>query len=170
MNHVVRAAVAGTAALALALTGCSRPPATAATVEGIRVSDAAAREAASALVAATGTDGQTALRQATFDLLMGEASGIIASRGGVSVSDGDLAGVLGQSPTLAAIADSPEGDDWADSVARTYIVLDRLGQEQFVEELRTLDIEVNPRFGRWDPVQFTLADSSLARVAPGTAG
>lgn len=165
MKPLARDIAAAGAVVALALTGCTPSPSSAAVVDGVRIPDASARQAAGALVAATGGDGSRALRQATFDLTMGEASEIIAAQQNVSVTDAELQAVLTQSPTLAAIGQTDAGRGWANSVARTYVVLEALGQDDFTAALGDLDIEINPRYGTWDPARFTLVDSSLSRVA-----
>ncbi len=47
----------------------------------------------------------------------------------------------------------------------TYVLLDELGEQKYIEELNKLDIEVNPRYGRWDAAGVTIADAPLSNAA-----
>ncbi|WP_232549595.1 hypothetical protein [Propioniciclava soli] len=158
--------VAAGAFAALTLTGCAPSAANAAVVEGVRIPDVAVREATPVVAAILQRDAAVASRQAVFDLTVGEASAIIADRNEVDVTDAELSAVLSQSPRYAAAAQTEEGRDWVHSVARAFVVMDKVGREEFLAELGDMDIEINPRYGTWDGTRFTLADASLARVAP----
>ena len=73
MNKAARTLAAGVAVAALALTGCANSPADAATVNGVRIADSTVREVARVLGQATGSETGLALKQATYDLVLGEA-------------------------------------------------------------------------------------------------
>ncbi|MDO5535844.1 MAG: hypothetical protein Q4F65_14495 [Propionibacteriaceae bacterium] len=166
MNKAVRVLAAGVCVGALALTGCVGSPGSAATVGGVGIADDAVRSVANTIVEASGTRGDIALKQATYDLLLGEASRQIAATTGAQVSSVEKSAVVSQNQLVAAVSALPGGEAWGDAVGTTYVVLEDLGEDTYLEELRKLDIEVNPRYGQWDPAQVTLVDSSLATTAP----
>ncbi len=165
MNKAVRVLSAGVAVAALALTGCAGNPADAATVGGVRIADSTVRGVARSIVEATGTDPAIALKQATYDLVLGEASRQIAAASGTAVSVADRTAVVGQNQLAAAVSATEAGAPWGEAVGTTYVLLDELGEQKYIEELNKLDIEVNPRYGRWDAAGVTIADAPLSNAA-----
>ncbi|MFV0453060.1 MAG: hypothetical protein ACK5LS_12630 [Propioniciclava sp.] len=162
MNKLARGVVAGVALTAVTLTGCTRPPAAAAVVEGVRVPDELVRQTATVLTGVVGTNPALATTQATYDLTLHEAALVIADENNLRVTDGEVQQVLDGSQMLAAAASVEGGSAWARSIAYTNVVLEDVGREAFIEELQQLDIEINPRYGVWDAENYTIASSSLA--------
>lgn len=160
----VRTIAAGLAVAALGLTGCSQPPAAAASVEGVRIPSETVTATGEMLVS-LGADPAVAYKQAAFDLMLGEASRQIAAQTGVQVGDDERAEILSRVSGAALIAQSPQGEAWGEAVSTTYVVLDKVGQDAFAQKLGELDITVNPRYGTWVPEQVSLADSSLSRAS-----
>ncbi len=162
MSWSARGMVGGLVAATLILTGCSTPPSAAAIVGDQQISHTSVRQAASALVAASGAEADVALRQAAYDLLMGEASDQILARHDLMVTDAERAELLATSETANAIANTPDGAEWGRSVAQTYLAIERLGSDAYASDIADLGIVVNPRYGSWDPAQVTVVDSALS--------
>lgn len=165
MSKAARTLAAGVAVAALALTGCTQPPYAAGTVEGVPVPDEAVQRAGKALVDAAALGSATAYKQAAFDLLLGEASRQIAADHGHQISEAEKQQLIRGDQTVGSIMGNPDAWAWGDAVATTYMVSRELGQERFVEELKGLDIEVNPLYGSWDPSVGTMVDSALSASA-----
>lgn len=164
----VRTIAAGVAVAALALTGCTPPPSTAASVEGVRIPTETVTVTGDKLVS-LGANPAVAYKQAAFDLMLGEASRQIAAQTGTPVGDDERAAILARDPNAQTMADSPQGRAWAEAVSTTYVVLERVGDDDFASRLGDLDIEVNPRYGTWSPDRITLTDSALSRASDGLA-
>ncbi len=165
MNKIARVLSAGVAVAALTLTGCAGNPSQAASVSGVGIADETVRGVAQTIVQATGTDPSVALKQATYDLLLGEASRQIAAANGTAISAADKAEVVAQNQLANVVSATPEGAPWGDAVGTTYVLLEEMGEEAYIQQLNQLDIEVNPRYGTWDAANVTLGDPSLSRVA-----
>lgn len=162
MKTPARLAAAAVAS-AIVLTGCSTPPNAASVVGGQRLSNTEVQQVASAIATVTGADTATALRQAAYDLTLGEASRQIADRIGVTLSDADKQPLLASSQAATAMTQIPEGAAWVDAVGSTLALLDEVGSERYADELANTDISINPRYGTWDPTQLALTSSSLAQ-------
>lgn len=162
MKKLARGLAAGVALAAVTLTGCSQPPTAAAVVEGVRVSDSTVRQTAPALVAAGLTGAESASSDATRGLVLGEASRQIAALEDVPVSDGEVAQMQANVQELAAAAATDGGAEWANGWAYTQVVLMKLGEEKYLNDLAALDIEVNPHYGTWDAANVAIVSSSLA--------
>lgn len=161
MNKLARGVAAGVAIGAITLTGCSRPPSAAAVVEGHRIPDSKAQEVGTVLASSGLVDPANAGAMATLFLAIGEASSIIADENGMEITDADLDALIAQDQSLTAVAGSDPGLDWARSYALVNTVANAR-QEQFTTDLQQLDIEINPRYGTWDPEAGQLVSSSLA--------
>lgn len=164
MNKAARTLAAGVAVAALALTGCANSAADAATVGGVRIADSTVRQVAQTLATTSGAEPSLALKQATYDLLLGEAARQVASARGTRITPAEQQAVLAEYPAAAAIAAQPGGEPWADAVTTAFLLQDRMGVEEFVAEVGKLDVTVNPRYGQWDGSRATFADASLSRV------
>ena len=165
MNKAARTLAAGVAVAALALTGCANSPADAATVNGVRIADSTVREVARVLGQATGSEPGLALKQATYDLVLGEAARQVAASTGTTITAADQQEVIGQYPAVAAVSQVPGGAEWADAATRAFLLQEELGADKFVEEVGKLDITINPRYGQWDASRASFGDASLARAA-----
>lgn len=165
MNKAARTLAAGVAVAALALTGCANAPSDAATVGGVRIADSTVREVARSLTALSGTESSVALKQATYDLLLGEASRQIAASTGTTVAAAERQAVVAENQLASAVSSTPEGAPWGEAVGSTYVLLEKLGEAKYVEELNKIAITVNPRYGQWDASRVTFTDASLSRVA-----
>lgn len=170
MDKAVRVVAGGLVAVALALTGCAQPPSAAAIVDGVAIPDRVVREAAVAFADSYGAEIGGALQQVTFDLAVGQASQRIAAERSIQITDADVAELLATEPRAQAAAQTAGGAPWAQAVATTYLTLDRLGQDAFMEDLSGIDITINPRYGSWDPARATLVDGGLAARSGATQG
>lgn len=163
MNKLTRGVAAGAILVAVTLTGCSRPPSAAAIVEGQRISDATVGESATVLSGmGVLSDPSTAPSSAAWYLVVGNASMLIAEKEGVTVTDGDLDQVIAQDSRLQSAASTPEGSTLATAIAQQVFVLQAVGQDTYLQDLGQLDIEINPRYGQWDPTTYQIVSSSLA--------
>lgn len=165
MNKAARFLAVGTAVAALTLTGCAGSPSAAALVDGVAVPDSTVRATSRVLVSLSGAESDVALKQATYDLLLGEASRQIAASTGTEVSQVEKDDIISQSELAAALAATPEGSAWADAVGTTYVLLEKLGETDYVAQLNELDIVVNPRYGVWNAAKVTFTDASLSTAS-----
>lgn len=168
MKKAPRTLAVGVAIAALALTGCANSAADAATVGGVRIADNSVRQAAVLISEASGADSALALKQATYDMVLGEAGRQIAASRGIAVSGAEKSAVLAQYPAAAAVAATPEGAAWGDAVTTAFVVQDKLGVERYAEDLQKMAITVNPRYGAWDATHATFRDASLSSMADPT--
>lgn len=171
--------VAAVAALAtIALAGCSQPDQPAATVEGVAIPSSQVR--ASAIAVGPFLKQETdPTSQAVRDAVLGEASTIIAQRNGIPLGDDVVDQGIQASPILQAMAESQSarypvvdgteqsaGRTAAESISRTNTVVEALGESAYLEQLRALDITLNPKFGVWAPSPPFVYESSLSYTAP----
>ena len=164
----VRTLAAALAVAALALTGCTTPPAAAASVEGVRVANETVTATGDVLVS-VGANPAVSSKQAASDLTLGEASRQIAAQTGTEVGDDERAAILAVNAGASTVASTPQGAAWGEAVTTTYLLIEKLGEEAFAEKVQALDITVNPRYGTWEPERLTLADSSLSRASQAQA-
>jgi hypothetical protein len=149
MTRVARLGVAGTLA-ALALTGCTTSPSTAYTVNGKTVTIAQLWESVDACAAATGVPSEEIWRDIGAYSVRAEVAQVIMDARGISFSEAELASIVQNGAGNHALADPTckavmlGGASWE-------MLSFRLGTDEFDAAVREIDVEVNPRYGYWDP-------------------
>ncbi|WP_300078948.1 hypothetical protein [Propioniciclava sp.] len=170
------AAVAALAAFALA--GCTQPDQPAASVEGVPIPTSEVRAVATAVQPFL-QQGADPTSQAVRDAVLAEASTIIAQRNDVALGDDVVNQGIQASQILQAMAESDAasyaaadgtarsgGRTAAENISRTNIVVEALGESVYLEQLRDLDITLNPKFGIWAPSPPFVYESNLSYAAP----
>lgn len=147
-------------AAAVVLGGCAQSPSNVAVVDGTPIS---AERYETAVAAMRQVDPQVRPDVVLTVLVQGEIAARVADEQGITITEGDRRRAtpteLTGRPELAAIA----GD-----VADVRFVAGTVGEEQLVQRLAAADVQVNPRFGRWDGQQLLRvvpSDGSLAQPA-----
>jgi hypothetical protein len=164
-----RVVSAGLALLVLTATGCANAePAVAAYVGDDRITQRQVDDAVAA-VSSTLEEGQTVSTQAVVNaMIQGAMAEQIARRQGIPLTDNQRVVVLKNS-TLAPLLEVPSARPLLDDVADQQIVVQRLGQ-QYLTEIATIDVTLNPRFGVLDPNNKTIiANQSSSLASPAAA-
>ncbi|MCL1841749.1 MAG: hypothetical protein FWF75_08405 [Propionibacteriaceae bacterium] len=162
------ALVAGIAALA-SCTGCATRMSTAFSVDGTVVTqDQVEQVAQSCLrsytaVAKPATPmSESTMRAMSVQWQIDGAIGVaMAHRVNATFSQDDLTQFLTQFDDTATFTADPLCKQTIDDFALAGLLSNQLGMEQFLADLSTLDIVVNPRYGQFDP-------SSLAMTGTGS--
>ncbi len=157
---------AGLAAAAVTLTGCTPAPSVAVVVEGVQVPTSVVLDSVPPIVTYLQETPTTAQLGAANAFAREEVSRVIAARHNLVVTDAEVNGAIAASPTAAAVAAADGGGPFVRAVIYTSIVLDRLGEQVYAQELPSVQVEMNPRFGGWNPATGGLVDTSLSTVAP----
>lgn len=141
------------AAAAVLLGGCAGSPGDVAVVDGTAITKA---QLDSSLDGAKAVGQQFSNDQLLSILIQGEVADQVARQRGISITDADRDKQL--NPAVLRV---PAAHDLAYDLADIQIVTTALGEDEFKKVIAGADIEVNPRYGSWDPKQ------ALA-VIPGT--
>lgn len=169
MGRAVKALVALVIAGMLALSGCSgQNPNTAATVNGVPIPVTEAEEAYAALKPYLQNP---SLAAATGLLVTSRVGAGIAQQQGLQFTD-DERNTASSSTLPPDLVADPNLAGFAKDYVTTVLVSQKLGQEDFLKAAAAVEVEVNPRFGSWDPttLQLTPGTGSLSSPAPATAG
>ncbi len=149
-------------ATALALVGCGRAPSTAAEVGGTTISNAELESAIEGTVGVLGeqeglgTDVLTTLvRGAAVDEVV--ARSVAAGRDELVISQAERNTFMASQPGVQRLAEVPAAAPVADALADFTILQQRMGSEDFVTAITAVPVEVNPRWGAWQPEQAAVA-------------
>ncbi|MVA76657.1 hypothetical protein GC722_11575 [Auraticoccus sp. F435] len=152
--RVAAVAVAG----GLALAGCGRAPSTAAQVGGTTIGndqvDTTVAGAAQALGARTDEINERAvlaslIQGAVVDEMVEQAE--TSGRTDLTIAPADREAVLQSQPQLQALQEVPEAAPLAESLVDFTILQQRMGSEAFQQAFLAVPVEVNPRWGSWQP-------------------
>lgn len=132
---------------AAALGGCATSPSNAAVVDGSTIS----RQTLSASITGAQQVSQLTGDQVLSVLIQAQIAERVAADEGLTITDADREEQL--NPQVLAVADAR---DFALELADVQIVAGEVGEQQFTEALRGADVEVNPRYGSWDPEQVAV--------------
>lgn len=162
---LARLAPAAAALVALAATvGCSPTPTTAAQVGGTTISES---ELSASLDDCLALGLQANSQQVLVPLVIGEIMDQIGEEYGTPVPEDLIRQMAESDPNLSLVYNS----DGCDKVARAQItyslLVAELGNEAVHEAVDTTDVQVNPRYGQWDPQNFSIAGSGSLSVPEG---
>jgi len=152
--------VAGAFAL---LAACSPAPSTVATVGGAVITSEDLQRSVDGCAEAGVTAEMLPLKQHVLLLTAGELVRQTADGHGIKISDGevrDLAQEAGYADLL--------GNDQCAKLAYPNVALSllaaELGQDVVIGELQQAEVELNPRFGQWDPETLGLIGNGSLSV------
>lgn len=154
MNKVVRR-LAAVIVTAVALAGCAQNPSYAATVDGVVITEQAVQRATDVVAASFGVPESEARTFAVNRVIQGVLSDRMAADNGISITQVDRAQVLAGQPQLAALAQRPDGAEFADQLIKISVVAGAL-DSRLPAELAKHDVRPNPRYGTWDPTTGSL--------------
>ncbi|MGC3994260.1 MAG: hypothetical protein QM779_09165 [Propionicimonas sp.] len=159
----------------LALTGCATGnPQIAAYVNGTPISQAQVDGPAQALANASSDTADTgsAFSATVLSIMIQSKVAAAAAAADPSLAvtqekrDSEIAG----NETLAALVKDPAATDFInDYVEASLIVSTDAGKAAFTKQFAATSVDLNPRFGTWDPTQFSIVDGSngsLSSEAP----
>lgn len=144
-------------ALALAagsLTGCSKSPATAATVNGTTITRSQLQQSLSGANQILGAGNELSSAQVLTVLIQGVVAEDVATQRGLTITDTERNAKL-SAPALAVSAARPFVYDVADA----NIVAAQVGEAELTRSIKSASVVINPRYGTWQP------SSSVAVVA-----
>lgn len=163
MNKAVRS-VAAAALSVLVLAGCTQDPSSAARVDGVTISERSVQQASEAVVAAFGASPAEARAFAVNRVIQGVLAERLARDNGISITEADRAEVRASQPQLITLSAQPGGATLADDWIDISVVAQSLGTEKLVTELAKHEVELNPRYGRWDPSTGSAAGTGSLSV------
>jgi predicted component of type VI protein secretion system len=157
---LVRVLVAALVGL-LALAGCSTSPRVAAVVNGVEVPVSAVEQLQPALAPFLSDSSAQSVAGMLVAVELGRQ---LAANHQLTFTDDDRAALKAQLP--AELVALPETADFVAGYVDLNLVASSLG-DAFTTEAAAIPVQVNPRFGTWDPDQFSLTGSgSLSSPAP----
>lgn len=145
-----RAVAAAVAMAALALTGCATSPGAAVTVNGKSVSIAHFWDNVAACADITGASSDEIWRDIGTYTVRAEVARVIMEGRGIEFSEAELASIVQDGVGNHALAD-PTCKAVILGAAAWEMLSFRLGADQFDAAVREIDVEINPRYGNWDP-------------------
>lgn len=154
---VVRGVAVGVVTL-LAVAGCSRPPSSAAEVGDTTITSATVDSTVTGVAQALGADPAEINRKAVFaSLVQGAVVQEVvttqqqAGRTDLAPTGPDRTAVVQAQPQLQQLLTVPEAVPLAEALIDFTVVQQRMGSEAFQEAYFAVPVEVNPRWGTWDP-------------------
>lgn len=145
----------------LALAGCGPSPSAAADVAGTRISESALTQAVDGC-AAFGVD-LTRPEMLRF-LVVGEAVRATARDHGVNIDQSEVDLMINSDPQAALMATDPACKKAVEANVVLSLLAPHMDETELVDHVSSLDIEVNPRYGAWDPVTATVGGSGSLSV------
>ncbi|HMQ38406.1 MAG TPA: hypothetical protein PKE46_14500 [Micropruina sp.] len=145
VRWVLAAIVAGL----LVLSGCSNPGAgVAASVNGVSIPVSRIEEPVKAI---GNSDGQLAEPHAIVlsYAIRGEIARSVAAEQNIPLTGEPRTTVLNANPNLAQYAENPQVAGFVDDVVDSTLVINRIGETAFVEQVSRASVQVNPRYGSW---------------------
>lgn len=171
MKLVLRS-VAGVLAGLLLLTGCAgRDPKVAAVVGDVTITVAQVEQTAAGLAEFNEAPERAGEIQASVlsQLIGFEAVRQIGQSNNITISEADKQALLATSTDLTSASADPRLTDFIDGTLQAYLVAQTLGQEATAQAVAGLTVEVNPRFGTWQPELIELDTTGGSLSTPATA-
>lgn len=175
MGRGVRVLVTLVVAGMLALTGCAgQNPSHAATVNGVVITEDRVNEVALGIATAGGSpEAAPAQRNTAAGNLIRNQIGLqVGQQLGVEITDADVeAAITGGDPSLAVMAADPALTSFIHDYVGFQLLVNQMGPEEFLAASEKVAVNLNPRYGTWDPTQVWLSgeSGSLSIPAPNTA-
>ncbi len=173
MGRAVKAIIAVIAA-ALALTGCAgQSPANAATVNQVAITETQVDQVAHALATIFGSpESPGAQRRLAANILVGNEVGrAVAAANGVNIPAEERANMIAQYQDLSALNEQPGMAQIVDDYVAAALIRAELGETEYATSAAAVPVDVNPRYGDWDPnlAQLTTSSGSLSVPADAAA-
>ena len=80
---------------------------------------------------------------------------------GIEVTDAEKAALLGANPQMERVIEAGAGP-WWDAVATTTVAMGKMDGKRLQQGIEGVDVEVNPRYGNWNPNSLGLVSSNLS--------
>lgn len=165
MKKAVRT-LAVAAASVLALSGCAESPARVATIDGTPILESSVERANQALIKAGAVDPEGARRDVALVLIRAAMSEKIAAKRGVVITAAEREAQVGSSPAAEALKQQPGGPELIRDIVTVGLVLDKVGTDTYVADAAAMNVDLNPRYGAWNPTSLELVGSgSLSKLA-----
>lgn len=155
---LARLAVPAVAVVAL-LAGCSPSPGTAAQVDGATVSESEVQSVMDGCEALGIPVSEIPRAQFLSNLVMDHAAKKVANEQGVAIDEALTTSYLQQNPQFAPYMGNEECAKLVEPIGTLIALQDHMDTQQLTDELGKVDIEVNPRYGAWDPEQQQITGS-----------
>ncbi|MGB7961808.1 MAG: hypothetical protein WCF12_02445 [Propionicimonas sp.] len=171
MLKAARAIIAMVVGL-LVLSGCAAAnPTTAASVNGVVITDAHVEAIAQALAEFNQeANGAGGYRLSSAGVLISNELGRqVAAQKGVVIADADRQAVIASQQELAAMAQIPALTQLIHDYAAYYLTRTKVGETDYFAAVAGFDVVVNPRFGTWNQTLGTLTGESGSLSSPAPA-
>lgn len=169
MKKAARALTALLVSAVMLLSGCTtNNPQLAARVGGVAITEAQVDVIARSLAGAMGAEYGAMRFTAVSELIGNELTRQIGTTTGTTVSEAERLAMLAGNPNLSQMAAEPALTDFIHAFVDARVIQNKLGPDAFNTAAQAVSVEVNPRFGTWNPNLARLnGDSgSLSRPAP----
>lgn len=165
MKRVVRALVALLAGV-LVVTGCSTNPNTAAVVGENSFSVTEVEQFTTALSPYLASGGSA--NQATTFLVLAEIGRQVAAEQKLTFTAEQKEQAIATVGIPETMAADPAMQDFLDGYMTFALTISSLGQEAFLSAATTREVQINPRFGAWNPAELSITPGagSLSSPAP----
>ncbi len=148
LNRLTHVLAAG-AAVAL-VAGCSPSSATAAVVNGQNIRESTVEAIMEGCVAVGAmSEGPDLRRGVVENLIVIEGAHEVARQNDLDIAETDITELLQTNPALATFLEDEACGDYIRGDANTFLVLQQVDSQQFLQTLHEMDIQVNPRYGQW---------------------
>ena len=171
MLKAARAIIAMVVGL-LVLGGCAAAnPTTAASVNGVVITDARVEATAQALAEFNQeANGAGGYRLSSAGVLIANELGRqVAEQKGVVVTEAERQAVIVSQEMLAAMAQIPALTQLINDYAAYTLTRSKVGETDFYATVASFDVVVNPRFGTWNQNLGTLTGESGSLSSPAPA-
>ena len=164
--RIRRGVLAAGLCVLMACTGCASPS-TAFSVDGTPVSQAQVDQVAASCQKAFNQGATTPISLADMRVqsvqwqLGGTIGEVVAKRLSVTFSQDDLLTVINQSPNGPALMRDALCQQTMYNFATAAVLRYQVGAAQFAAQVAKLNIEVNPRYGSFDPSSFISTGNGL---------
>lgn len=149
LNRLTHVLAAG-AAIAL-VAGCSPSTATAAVVNGQDIRESRLDAVIEGCTAVGALTEEPDLRRSVLEnLIVMEGAQEVARQNDLDISEDQINELLQSNAGLAAFLQDDECGDYIRGDANTFLVLQEVSAQSFLEALHEMDIEVNPKYGTWN--------------------
>lgn len=163
----IRRTVTGLTALALlglGLSGCSRAePGVVAYVGDTTITQTQVDEAIAGVTQAL-TGSQISTQAVTSAMIHGELASMIAARDNVTITNADRDALL-EGSNLAPLLQVPAAVPVAYDLADQELVARKVGDQAYLDGVRSIPVKLNPRYGVLDPEQKTIVDGQSGSLA-----
>ncbi len=163
---ISRKFAAAVAVAALALTGCAQSPSMAARVGDVTISEQQVNDATDAISEAFEVGPGQARTVAFAALMRGALAENLEAKYNHTITDSERDAVLASDPTLAMLSTHEKTKELANGVADGIVMVQRIGSDAIVDEVASLGVTLNPRYGTWNADTGEFGGSgSLSREA-----